>query len=279
MKRVAVSILFLIAVAACAGPAGVSPGGGLMYQVPDPATVVYVIGDTITIGIDAGAMGSMEIKDTRSATWAMTFARGAGGLLVTASVQELLAEQTNPMGPSVSATENDIEGDVVFTMDPTGKTSVVSLPDLKGQAESLANPIQMVKEFFPRLPGEAVDVGATWTDTLSYEVEMSNGMMTSSKVMTFTVQGDTVVNGAALVHITFQGKNERVVEAAQDGMQTTQTVSGDLDGTLLWDPARSLMVRFEEDFEMDGMYEIVGAPIPPMPLDVRGRSRIMLQGG
>ena len=91
MKRVAVSVLFLIAVAACAGPAGVSPGGGLMYQVPDPATVVY---------------------------------------------------------------------------------------------------------------------------------------------------------GAALVHITFQGKNERVVEVAQDGM-----------------------------------YEIVGAPIPPMPLDVRGRSRIMLQGG
>ena len=126
MKRVAVSILFLIAVAACAGPAGVSPGGGLMYQVPDPATVV---------------------------------------------------------------------------------------------------------------------------------------------------------KGAALVHITFQGKNERVVEVAQDGMQATQTVSGDLDGTLLWDPARSLMVRFEEDFEMDGMYEIVGAPIPPMPLDVRGRSRIMLQGG
>ena len=52
MKRVAVSILFLIAAAACAGPGGVSPGGGLMYRVPDPAAVVYVTGDTMTVDID-----------------------------------------------------------------------------------------------------------------------------------------------------------------------------------------------------------------------------------
>ena len=59
---------------------------------------------------------------------------------------------------------------------------------------------------------------------------------------------------AAARGFTFGGRNERVAEVVQDGMQATQTVSGDLEGALLWDPARSLMVQWEEAFEMDGMY-------------------------
>ncbi len=42
MKYLAASALFLFGVTACAGPGGVSPSGGLMYQVPGTQSVVYV---------------------------------------------------------------------------------------------------------------------------------------------------------------------------------------------------------------------------------------------
>jgi hypothetical protein len=149
---------------------------------------------------------------------------------------------------------------------------------LKGQVETLANPMSLVNEFFPHLPGEAVSVGFTWTDTLSWEVDTGTGVVTSSKVTTYTVQGDSVLDGSALVHITFEGEGERVANVVQDGMEAVQSVSGDTKGTVLWDPTRSLMVRFEEAIEMSGMYEMVGAPIPPMPLSVRGKTVRKLQG-
>jgi hypothetical protein len=75
MKNVAASILLVLVLgSACAGPGGVAPSGGLMYRLTEPSTATYVTESTSNINIDAGAMGSFDMRATRG--------RHPGGLLL-----------------------------------------------------------------------------------------------------------------------------------------------------------------------------------------------------
>ena len=61
MKIVAASALFLFGLAACAGPGAVSPSGGLMYQVPESPSVVYLAEGSQDINVDVPGMGAMNV--------------------------------------------------------------------------------------------------------------------------------------------------------------------------------------------------------------------------
>jgi hypothetical protein len=279
MKYLAGFALVLFGLASCSGPGGVSPSGGLMYQLPASPSVVYVTDGNQTINIDAGAMGSMTMTANSEATLAMSFAAGEGGVQVTATFQELSASMTQPMGGSLSATESDIEGDLVFTIDEKGRGTVVSLPTTKGSAEQLVTPVSLVHEFFPRLPGGAVNPGDTWTDTINYEAVTGEGDLSSNSVLTYTMVGDTVVDGMTLLLVTYEGTADVVGSGASEGMEVVQAFSGDVRGMFLWDPARRLMVSGESSQDMDGTVEVPSAGIPPMPLTVSGSGTVRLQGG
>jgi len=279
MKYLAASALLLFGLTACAGPGGVSPSAGLMYRVPDSPSVVYVAESSQDINIDAGAMGNMTMTATSTVTLAMSFTSGADGIQVTTTFEELSASMTQPMGGSLSASESDIEGDLVFTIDERGKGTVVTLPKTKGSAEQLVSPATFVHEFFPRLPGGAVNPGDTWTDTIQYEVQTADADVSSSSVLTYTLVGDTVVDGATLLHITYEGEADVVGAGVTEGMEVIQAFSGDVTGMFLWDPARGLMVAGESSQDMDGSVEVPAAGMPPMPMTVRGSGTVRLQGG
>jgi hypothetical protein len=279
MKSVAATFVLFLGLAACAGPGGMSPGGGLMYQVPESPSVVYLTGDTANIDIDAGPMGNLRMRQTGTSTMAVTFARGAEGIQVTLTYQELNARLSQPMGGAQTATEADLEGDLVFTLDPQGHSALVSLPEIKGMAGELANPNALVYELFPRLPGGPVNPGESWTDTLHYRVETGQGEVESTSVMTYTLQGDTVLDGVSLLHITMLGNSDIIGMGVTEGMEVTQIFSGDVKGTILWDAARSLYVSGDFETDMDGTVEVPAAGMPPMPMKVSGKSHVKLQGG
>ena len=279
MKHAAVFPLVLFGLAACAGPGGVTPSGGLMYQVPETPTVTYVAESSQDISIDAGAMGSMTMTASSEATLGMTFSAGAEGVQVTTAFEDVSASMTQPMGGSLSASESDIEGNLVFTLDERGRGTVVTLPEVKGSAEQLVSPASFVYEFFPRLPGGAVDPGETWTDTIKYDIQTGQGDLSSNSVLTYTLVGDTVVDGTSLLHITYEGQADVVGSGMTEGMEVIQTFSGDVTGMFLWDPARGIMVGGESSQDMDGAVEVPAAGMPPMPMSVRGSGTVRLQGG
>jgi hypothetical protein len=183
------------------------------------------------------------------------------------------------MGGAISASESDIVGDLVFTMDKKGKSTIVQLPEVKGSAEQLVSPASFVYEFFPRLPGGAVDPGASWTDTIQYDISTGQGDVSSKSVLTYTLQGDTIVDGATLLHITYTGKAEVVGSAMTEGMEVIQSASGDVTGMFLWDTARGLMVAGESSQDMDGTVEVPAAGMPPFPMTVSGSGTVRMQGG
>lgn len=278
MKSIAASFILLLGLSACVGPFAASPSGGLMYQVPDMGELVYLTGDTSTVDIDAGAMGSLRMRGTGTATLAMSFERSADGIQVTATFQELNARLSQPMGGAITADEGDVEGPVVFTMDEKGHSTLVSLPEMKGQSADLANPHGIAYQFFPLLPGSVVNPGESWTDTIHYEGEVGQGEITSTTVATYTLVGDTVVDGVNLLNIGMAGTGEVVAFGVTDGMEVTQVFSGDLTGTILWDPARSVFVGGVVKQDMSGTVEVPAAGMPPMPLTVRGTSHVKLRG-
>lgn len=277
MKSIAASFILLLGLAACVGPFAASPDAGLMYQVPDMPELVYLTGDTSNVDIDAGAMGSLRMRGTGTATLAMTFERGAEGIQVTTVFRELKARLSQPMGGAQSADQDDLEGPLVFTMDKRGHTTLVSLPEMKGQSAELASPHAIAYQFFPLLPGDVVNPGDSWTDTIHFEAEIGQGEITSTTVSTYTLQGDTVVDGVNLLNITMEGNADVVAFGVTEGMEVTQVFSGDITGTVLWDPASSVYFggTFEQD--MSGTVEVPAAGMPPMPLTVRGTSHVRLQ--
>jgi hypothetical protein len=278
MKSFAAASILLLAVAACIGPFAAGPSGGLMYQLPDAAELVYLTGDTSNIDIDAGAMGSLRMRGTGTSTLAMTFQRGAEGLEVTATFRELDARLTQPMGGAQTADEEDLEGPIVFSMDEMGRTAITSLPEMKGQVADLASPHGIAYEFFPRLPGRAANPGESWTDTIHFEAEVGQGDVISTTMATYTLVGDTVVDGVSLLNISMSGTAEVTASGVSEGMEVTQVYGGDISGTALWDPARSLYFGGSFEGDMSGTVEVPAAGIPPMPMRVRTTSHVRLQG-
>jgi hypothetical protein len=224
-------------------------------------------------------MGAMTMTANSESTVAMAFTAGPDGIQVTTTFEKVTASMTQPMGGSLSASESDIEGDLVFTLDEKGKGTVVTIPEVKGSAAQLVSPASFVHEFFPRLPGGAVDPGGTWTDTIQYDVSTDIGEVSAKSVITYTLVGDTVVDGATLLHVTYVGDSDVVGTGQTEGMEVTQVFGGEVTGMFLWDPNRSLLVSGESSSDMDGTVEVPAAGMPPMPMTVSGSGTFSLQGG
>ena len=279
MKYVAASAILFFGIAACSGPGGVNPSGGLMYSVPETPSVVYIAESNQDIAIDAGAMGSMNMAANSEAELAMAFTSGTNGVQVTTTFQKVSASMSQPMGGAQTATESDIDGQLVFTMDKTGKGTLVSAPEVKGAAEQLISPATFVYEFFPRLAGGAANPGDMWTDTIQYEITMSQGELSSQSILTYTLVGDTVVDGKTLLHVSYEGAAEAVGTGMTEGMEVIQSFSGDVVGMFLGDPARSRLVSGDSRQDLDGTVEVPGAGMPARPLTGTGSRPGYRQGG
>ena len=279
MKYVAATALLLFGLAACSGPGAVSPRKALVYEMPGTPTLIYVSESAQDVIVDAGPMGTMNIQGSSEITMALTFAPAADGMEVTVEFQELTASLSNPMGGNQTASESDIEGNLVFTMDGVGRGTVVSTPEVKGDAEQLVRPAGLAYEFFPRLPGDVTEAGAMWTDTTAYDLPAEGGNVSTESITTYTAVGDTVVDGVTLMKITYEGEAEAVAEVVSEGMEVIQSFSGDVTGMFLFDAARGVMVYNESSQDMDGTTEVPAAGIPPMPMTITGTGTVWLQGG
>ncbi len=281
MKYLAASALLVFAASACSGsgPGAVSPRKALMYELPETPTLTYVAEGAQDVSVDAGAMGTLEITGSSEMTIAMTFEPAAEGMQVTVEFQQLSATLNNPMAGAQTASESDIDGNLVFTMDQLGNATLVSAPTVRGAAEQLVRPVGMVYEFFPKLPGTVVDPGDTWTDTTAYELPSDAGTIALESVTAYTVVGDTVVDGVTLMKVDFESATETVAEVEQQGMEVIQSYTGDVIGSYLFDVARGVMVSAETAVDLEGATEVPAAGIPPMPMTITGTGTVRLQGG
>lgn len=237
--RSCLAAALVLPVAACGG--GSPPA--LAYGLPTPATASYDVFDTATISIQAPGQ-SLDLRVESSALYDMAFARADDAVTVTLTVADLDATVSVPMAGAIPVDESSVAGELVFTLDPRGAATLVSAPTVDDAVGQLVPAMQIAHSFFPALPGTAVQIGDTWSDTISYEDDGSvagTGRGMQRSIVDYTAVRDTVIAGAALLRIDFDGTSEIRQTLDMQGMGIEQSTNLQLEGHVLWDMERSRM--------------------------------------
>lgn len=265
MTRWPLPLLLLAPLAACAGAGGGVPT--LAYRVPVPPVVTYLVGDTALINVDVSGQ-DFDLGMTSSARWQMAFVSAeAEQVLVTATLSRLAARVANPVTIAQTADESVVSGPVVFTLDPRGRATIVSLPSLSPPAAfQVVSGAKIAHAFFPRLPGRVVSPGEAWVDTVSYTTEEGGAGTTARLVMSYTAVGDTVVGGDRFLLVRARGTSEQSASGVISNTNFSQTVAGTTEGHFLWDSSVGVLHALEYRSDLGGTLQVATLPAP---LDVR----------
>ena len=277
MRRWPLLLPLLAPLAACAG-AGAGAGARvptLAYGVPVPPVVGYVVTDTARVDVEAAGQG-FELGMSASARWRMEFVPAdADDIQVTATLLELAARVANPVTIAQTADESVVSGPVVFTMDPRGRATIVSLPGLSPPAAfQVVSGAKIAHAFFPGLPGRVVSAGEGWVDTVSYVTDEGAAGTTVRMVMNYTAFGDTVVGGARYLLVRARGTSEQSASGVISRTDFSQNVAGTTAGYFLWDNAAGVLHSLEYRSELSGTMQVAILPVP-LDVRVRGTFRIM----
>lgn len=267
------ALVFFLAAGGPGGPGGAAPPD-VAYTVPDPATVTYVSGDTARMDIEIVGQ-SLQARVTTSGTYRAAFAGAPDGVRVTLTVEDFSGRITRALGGSQTADESAIDGPLVFTLDRRGHASLLSEPEVAEPAQQFMQPLGVAHSFFPRVPGRAVTPGYSWQDTIRFDGPTGGGEVNSVSMMTYTVRGDTVVDGRSLLHVVAEGTTEQASTGAVAGQSFSRSVRGDVEGFYFWDVQRGVMSMSFLDTDARGQMTVAAAPFP-LTIRVRSQSRTRL---
>ena len=248
----------MLATAGCAGPGSPSPAGRMLeYGVPSPPTATYHSADTI-VSVASMPTGDMPTTMSTLTTLVLEFAPDPVGVRVTGSLAHLEGSVSNPMMGTVPLPTDGVAGTLEFVMDHRGKVEIISMPEIPAVGMQMSPQSNMVQPFFPPLPDGNLEPGTTWVDTTEVSPGMEFGGLDaamdakSTTVTSYTVVGDTVVDGRTFLHIALAAEVE--VESTMDmgGVQLTQDMTGSSTGLLLWDTERGLFASGHTSHEMEG---------------------------
>jgi hypothetical protein len=259
--------VLLIAGSGCAGT-GASPA--LAYRLPDPRSAEYRMADTVRVEIEA--MGrSFAVQGGACSDWSIDFGTDPGGVRVTATLVDLDARMSDPLGPGPIVDESEVAGPVVFTLDRRGSPTVQRVPELGAGAARFFTGAAIAHGFFPRLPGRVLAPGESWADTVSFEASEASSHTAVRTLWTYTAAGDTTVDGLDYLLVRARGETEQSSSGRVAGADFTQSVSGPVEGKFLWDGEAGLLHSSEYESDLSGTTEL---SIAPLPLEVKVSSAV-----
>jgi hypothetical protein len=240
----------------------------LAYGEEGISSAVYSYADSTSVSLSV--MGqSMELSQEGVAEYDVAFAESASGVGVTLAVRSLAASLNQPMGAPVRVDETMVRGDLAFSLDRVGNATVSRSPTVADEASQMVSGLSLAHTFFPALPGRAARAGESWVDSLTYSGEEGPGVRAESSILTYTVVGDTAVDGRALLHIDFAGITTRSNDMDFSGLSVSQESELEVSGFVLWDVQQGVL--FEQYREAAGGGQ-VRVPIAPVPIPIRVRS-------
>lgn len=263
-----------LVLAACSS--GLPSPPALAYALPTPSEARYRLADTSAVSISM--MGqSLELAQDGVADYVVTFESARDGIVVRLTVAELAATIKVPMGAPVRLDRTDVSGELVFTLDRRGNSTISEHLVVSDVATQMISNLALAHTFFPGLPGRAVAVEDSWVDTLSYEGSEGAGTRSERRVIRYTVVGDTIVAGRSLLVISLQGTAESTADMEFGGMAVKISSNVDVTGHVLWDVQGGLMFESVNIAIGSGNVSVPVAPVP-LPIEVRSTRRIRLQG-
>lgn len=278
-RKLLVALLLVLPGCASAPPAAPpAPRPALAYAVPTPATAAYAFSDSSSFTIQAAAIGNIEVAVATSGTANVTVAPKGADFEASVQITKFNGSMSNSqMGGGPHATEADVKGPAVLTLTPRGAATLVTKPTLTEAAQQLGLSEGFFRRFFVRLPGGAVNVGATWSDTVVSTDTMGTTVSTVHDSVTSTLAGDTVVNGRTLARITSVTRRALSVAGTNQGVEIAQRLTGTATATLLWDSERHLLVDRIERTELTGTFDLPQMGMNGLPVSAKAVGRMSLQ--
>ena len=243
----------------------------LAYRVPAAESVTYRAADTLAQTF-SGPGGTATYTLATALTLATTFADDPDGVRVTADVESVTATMAAPMGTDALPVE--VIGAYVFVLGPDGAVDVISGPEIPGPAEAVTPLAGLHHQWFPLLPGTAVEPGDSWSGTVTWSSEGAASRSSSSTVFDYTLVGDTMVAGSTLWKISLTGQAELTSRTNQNGADLTTDLAGANAGVALWDHERGLLHSIQVTFDYNGT---MNTPRGDLPISVEGSSRRWLE--
>ncbi len=220
---------------------------------------------------------SLQMTQAGTVVYGVTFTDQADGVGIVMTVEDLDATISNPMGTPISLDEGMVEGDLTFRMDRTGNTTLTGSPDVSDEASQMISGLTLAHTFFPGLPGRSIATGESWVDTVSYFGEEGPGERRETAVITYTLEGDVVVDGRSLLRIGLEGTSESAQEVEMEGVSVSQEGEVEVEGHILWDPDRGVMFEAERRFSGTGSASVPMIP-QELPIRIEGSETTRLQG-
>ncbi|MEM7417807.1 MAG: hypothetical protein AAF389_20120 [Gemmatimonadota bacterium] len=272
-RRQTLLVAAALAFASCGG--GTPEPPALEYGHGPESELTYVRGDTTIVSLSM--MGqSLEIEQRGVMSLGVTMSNTAAGADVRMSVLDLDASISNPMGAPMSFDETTVDGDVVFSLDRRGDATVESLPTVSLEASQMVSATALANGFFPGLPGGAPSPGESWVDTLTYESVDASGLRSAEEsITTYTIVGPDTFEGRAVLRIELSGTSSLSNEFDMQGMSLSQESDVEVEGHLLWDHQRGVMVERVQNSSGSG--RVSGAPVP-LPIEIESRQVTRLGG-
>ena len=259
-----------------AGPGVPPPADTLTYGLPSPPAAVYHMTDSLAVGVAMPGAGNMAVTLNSYTGLGLGFRTDPGGVRVTGTVDRFEGSVTGGMMGTETATIDDVSGSFEVVIGRSGVGELLSFPQVTGAMSQTALFPLLSFLLFPRLPDGEADPGATWVDTATASGDAGDMTTTATLVSTYTLVGDTLVDGRALVHIAVAREVTIDNEIEEVGMSATQAIAGSANGFVLWDPERGLVAYAEFEQDLEGAMTLSG--VGTIDTTIAGTTRIRLEG-
>lgn len=273
MKR-SLSLPVLLFAAACAG----GPPGPPSLQYGDHAVSALTYEHADTTEVSVSMMGqSLAIGQSGAAVFDVALSDAADGVNVLLTVRSLDATISQPMGAPMRVDEGSVSGNLAFSMDRRGKSSVTAVPDVAVEASQLVSAHSLAHSLFPGLPGRGVMPGDSWVDTVQYSAAEAGSDRSELSVTTYTVEGPVMVGEREFLRIGFTGTTTLETDFDMSGMSITQESDLDFEGHVLWDLRDGVMFEHVRQASGSGT---VSVPVVPqaLPIEITSTQRTRLGG-
>lgn len=269
--------------AACAGnpPADTAPTAPttvLSYGVSTPDTLVYDFADTTNSTIQGGAIGQINVSIGSRGSMAIQLEPDNRATRATVTLTQFSGTFRNSAGGGdVTASEKDVRGPAVLTVSPRGEISLVETPAVSQQFRTIAGSDNVFRRFFQRLPGGAVTIGTTWTDTIVTEENNEGVVSRTRNIVRSAYARDTTIANRQLAVINTIAERTLEVSGVAQGIDIRQMLQGTANGVTLWDPQTRAIVSRTETVDMRGTFDLPGMGVTGMPMTATGSLRMNLR--
>lgn len=273
---------------ACARPADIAIHPPV-YEVPSPARATYEVVDTLNGSLNFLGQ-DVDLAAVLQSTLGLAFEPHADGTLAAGTVEDFDFSLMSPEDRPGLASEEDLHGSLSFVIGPLGHVELLSHPEIAdasfpvgpdsplslNMGEEQESPFEFIaRDFVPRFPDRVVVAGDAWTDTVTLSPEESGPLGTDTTVYTYTLLGDTVVDGRSLLHIAVSAAGEQGTSEEMLGVSLSLTITTGIEGFFLWDADRGLVTAMESAQSMRMSAAAVGLASISANVDRRIRVRLV----